>query len=120
MNKDVDVDLDADTKEMWMQDCRWKDVEADVDVWMCGGYGESVDGFIWLIRVRVFINHRPARQGKNFIFFIFWLCGCIIRTEYPPSHPINHFISIHHLFCIGDRVGVRRCGERRMQTRKHK
>ena len=48
----------------------------DVDVWMCGGYGESVDGFIWLIRVRVFINHRPARQGKNFIFFYFlvvWL-----------------------------------------------
>ena len=36
MNKDVDVDLDADTKEMWMQDCRWKGVEADVDVWMCG------------------------------------------------------------------------------------
>ena len=52
----------------------------DVWMWMCG-YGESVDGFIWLIRVRVFINHRPARQEFFIFFYIFWLCGCIIRTE---------------------------------------
>ena len=53
------------------------DVDVDVDVWMCGGYGESVDGFIWLIRVRVFINHRPARQGKIFYFFLLFF-GCVV------------------------------------------
>ena len=46
----------------------------DVDVWMCGGYGESVVGFIWLFRVRVFINHRPARQE----FYFFYFFGCVV------------------------------------------
>ena len=56
-------ETDGRTNDVWM----W--------MWMCG-YGESVDGFIWLIRVLVFINHRPARQEFLLFFFNFlvvWL-----------------------------------------------